>query len=246
MKKNLLIIFIFSSDLLLAQVDGIKSASNNAGKSGGGDRRGSNNSVLAYFFVDLFINNVVPWQIQTLQKRDSIPELVSLELRLQTGLQPSNYYLALPRLRANWGLFSTDYRRSYLVEYNPLGTTKDISWNDWQVLQLNIISTRHANFRIGAGIMNEVFNSRSTFPEYTMALGLTSRDKNINGEFEFRTASDLATASTPRWELNAHVNKKLFDRGLLHGYLTGGGVFQQYYGKINVWAFTAGLVFKVF
>jgi hypothetical protein len=246
MKKNLIILFILSSGLLMAQVDAIKSASNNAGKSGGGDRKSSNNGVLAYFFVDLFINNVVPWQIQTLQKKDTLPELVSLELRLQTGLQPSNYYLALPRMRANWGLFSTDYRRSYLVEYNPLGTTKDISWNDWQVLQLNILNTTSASFRIGAGIMNEVFNGKNTYPEYTMALSVRPRFSNYNGEFEFRTASDLATASTPRWELNAHVNKKLFNRGRLHSYLTGGGVFQQYYNKTNIWAFTAGLVFKIF
>ena len=96
------------------------------------------------------------------------------------------------------------------------------------------------------GIMNEVFNSRNPIPEYSMALALRSSNTKLSGEFEFRQADDPVTKATPRWELNAHVNKKLFDQGRLHGYLTGGGVFQQYYGKTNVWAFTAGMVFKVF
>jgi hypothetical protein len=97
---------------------------------------------------------------------------------------------------------------------------------------------------MGVGIMNEAFNTKQTFTEYTMALALTSKSKTYDGEFEFRQASDLTTGSTPRWELNAHINKKLFDRNKIHGYITGGGVFQEYYGKVDVWAFTAGVIFK--
>ncbi len=248
MKKVVLPILVFLLSLeIRAQVNSIKSSSIISSTVGGGDRRNSGGGgALAYFFVDLMLNNVVQWQTQVLEKREEMPELVSLELRLQTGLQPSNYYLALPRIRANWGLFSTDFRRSYLVESNPLGSTKDISWNDWQILQINLIQSNHASFRVGGGIMNEDFNSKNTFPEYTMALSLSSKSKIYNGEFEFRTASDPLTGATPRWELNAHVNKKLFDRNRIHGFITGGGVLQEYYGKTDVWAFTAGMVFKIY
>jgi hypothetical protein len=246
MKKLVAILLVFFSALgVYAQVDAIKSSSSN--NSSGGERSSGRGAAgAADFFVYLLVDNIIPWQQQVLQKRTEIPELVSLELRLQTGLQPSTYYLVLPRIRANWGAFSTDYRRSYLIESNPLGPTKDISWNDWQLLQLNLVNTAAARFRIGGGIMSEAFEARQTFTEYTIALGLTSKNKIYNGEFEFRQAADLATGSTPRWELNAHLNKKLFDRKRIHGYLTGGGVFQQYYGKTNVWAFTAGLTFKLY
>jgi hypothetical protein len=249
--KRILPVFLLliTATSILAQVDAIKSSSssNSSNKSNGGrDNSGSSNGAAVYFFLNFMVNNIAPLQIQTLQKKTEIPQLVSLELRLQTGLQPSTYYLALPRIRANWGLFSTDYRRSYLVEANPLGPTKDISWNDWQILQLNLVNTSIARFRVGAGIMNEVFNTGQTFTEYTMALALASKSKVYDGEFEFRQSSNLATGATPRWELNAHVNKKLFDRNKIHGYLTGGGVFQEYYGNTDVWAFTAGLAFKLY
>jgi hypothetical protein len=246
MKKSFLLLALFSAALLCAaQVDAIKSSS--LANSSGGERKSSGGAGdFTFLFIDLMLNHVIPLQRQILEKKTEIPELISLELRLQIGLQPATYYLALPRIRANWGLFSTDFRRSYLLESNPLGTTKDISWNDWQVLQLNLINTPTARFRIGGGIMSEVFNAKQTFTEYTMALGLTSAHKIYNGEFEFRAANDLATGNTPRWELNAHVNKKLFDRNRIHGFLSGGGVFQEYYGATRVWAFTAGMVFKVY
>lgn len=248
MKKFLpTIILVFSASFVNAQVDGIKSSSSSNNSSGGEKRgAGGGGGGFAFFFVDFFINNIVPLQQQTLQKKAEIPELVSLDLRLQTGLQPSAYYLALPRIRANWGLFSTDYRRSYLIESNPLGPTKDISWNDWQLVQFNLVNTPNARFRIGGGIMSEAFEARQTFTEYTAALAVTAKNRVFDGEFEFRQASDLATGATPRWELNAHVNKKLFDRNRLHAYVTGGGVFQQYYGKINVWALTAGLSLRLY
>ncbi len=245
--KNLLRLFLIllTATASYAQVDAIKSSSSS--NNSGGDRKGlGGGNGFAFFFVDLLVNNIVPLQRQTLEKKNEIPELVSLELRLQSGLQPSTYYLPLPRIRANWGLFSTDYRRSYLIESNPLGPTKDLSWNDWQIVQLNLVNTPTARFRVGGGIMAEMFESKRTFTEYTVALALTSKSNAYTGEFEFRQASDLATGSTPRWELNAQVNKKMFDQNRIHGYLTGGGVFQEYYGTVHVWAFTAGITFKLY
>lgn len=105
MKKLIAILLVFFSAFdVYAQVDAIKSSSSS--NSAVGERSSGRGAAgFADFFVYLLFDNVIPWQQQVLQKKTEIPELVSLELRLQTGLQPSTYYLALPRIRANWGLF---------------------------------------------------------------------------------------------------------------------------------------------
>jgi hypothetical protein len=246
--------FLFSFLLVVnliyaqAQVSDIKSASssNSGGGGGGGDRRGSSgsNAAFIYFFADV-LNGLVSWQQYKLQKKDENPYTVSLDIISQVAVQPSRYYLYNPRLRGNWGLFSTDFRINYLLQETANGTD-DLSSIDWQVLQLNIVTTRNVIGRVGGGFMKENFGGRQSFFESTYGLFIQSNSKKIGASIEYRLAQDFVTNQIPRRELSAQFEKRLFSRGYWNTYLTLGGVYQNYYEKTYVWGIQAGLAFRIF
>src|SRR5688500_425960 len=77
-------------------------------RSSGGERNGSSGG--SGIYLDVFIYSfsmIEDWQRHTLQKREIIPHITSLDILLQTAVQPASYYIVNPRIRANWGLFST-------------------------------------------------------------------------------------------------------------------------------------------
>ena len=100
---------------LLAQVDEIKKKSqeNSNRKEGSGGGSGGASNVLAFFDMFRFLGM---WQTDKLAKREINPRIVSFEAFAQAAVQPSNYYLVQPRLRGNWGLFSTDFRFNWLID----------------------------------------------------------------------------------------------------------------------------------
>jgi hypothetical protein len=61
------------------------------------------------------INGLADWQQYKLKKSEVNPSLVSLDVITQVATQPSRYYLVNPRVRGNWGLFSSDFRVNYLL-----------------------------------------------------------------------------------------------------------------------------------
>lgn len=175
-------IVLLATTISYSQVSDIKSASSGNSKSGGGDRRtgGNGGGALGYFFVDFLINNLGLLQQQVLQKREINRYIVSLDVIGQIAIQPSRYYLANPRIRGNWGLFSTDFRFNYLLEESLTGN-QDLGTFDWQVLQLNLINTRHVIARIGGGIMQENFGGRGNFFESTSGIFGQSTNKKLGG-----------------------------------------------------------------
>ncbi len=120
-------------------------------------------------FVDIAIQSVdffILWQQETLKKRETNRNITSVEVILQTALQPSTYYIVHPRVRANWGIFSTDFRMNYLIEEGVEGIGH-IRTDDWQVVQLNIVTARNITLRVGGGILHENFGRGETFGEGT-------------------------------------------------------------------------------
>lgn len=239
-------LLLLVSQIALAQVSDIKSASSSNAKSGGGgDKRGGNGGALGYFFFDFLVNNIGILQQQVLQKREINPYIVSLDVIGQAAVQPSRYYLINPRIRGNWGLFSTDFRYNYLLEESITGN-QDLGTFDWQVLQLNLLNTRHAIARIGGGIMQENFGGRGTFFESSYAVFAQSTDKKMGGTLEYRVAQDFATDAVPRRELNLSFERRIFSRGYWNGYLMVGGVWQRYYQRTDVWGIQAGIAIRIF
>lgn len=240
---------LFMATTSLAQVGDIKNASSSNSKSGGGggDRR-SGGSGGGGFFVDIFINTLSEigvWQQYKLDKRSQNEYIVSLDVIAQAAIQPSRYYLMNPRIRGNWGLFSTDFRINYLLEEKITGN-EDLSSIDWQILQLNLVTTRHVIGRIGGGFMKETFGGRESFFESTYGVFFQSGQKHLGANLEYRLAQDFTTGIIPRRELGAHFEYRLASRGYWNTYLTIGGVYQQYYESISVWGIQAGLALRVF
>lgn len=232
---------------VLAQVDAIKgsSAASSRTRSSYGERGSRSSGMFAYVFIDLIGSGIVEWQRYKLDKKQVNPSIISLEVLMQAATQPSSYYVFNPRIRGTWGLFSTDYRINYLVEEDINGY-KDLTTLDWQILQLNIITTRNVIGRVGFGLMAENFGDYRSFGEGTVALQFYSNNRIWNGTIEYRNASDWENFVTPRREFNAYVERQFFEKGRAHAYLTMGGMYQRYYESIDVWGIQGGVVFKLF
>lgn len=247
-KCALFILICLTTHHGVAQVDQIKSSSSSNSKGSGGSRSGegsgSSSGVFAYFFVDLIGHGIGAWQRDKLSKKEINPRIVSLELPMQAAAQPSNYYLFNPRIRGNWGLFSTDFRVNYLVEQDIDGP-KDLTTFDWQVIQLNLITARNVIGRVGFGMMNENFGDKQSFFESTFGLSVISNDHKLGGSLEYRVAKDFETDVTPRREISASVERQIFSSGVFHGVATLGAVYQRYYSDVNVWGIQGGFIFRI-
>jgi hypothetical protein len=236
LSTGLIILCLSVISLAKAQVDEIK----NSSSSHKSDSRSSNNSggAAVNIFFQLMFNNIVQWQQAKLQQRSQVPSIVSLETMFQGAVQPSSYYIFNPRIRGNWGLFSTDFRFNYLVE-EGIHEVKLLRTNDWQILQLNLVTSKDVTFRMGGGIMKEAFGVGNIYSEWTAALNIRPMNSRIGGFAEYRN-------SQARREVNAHLRYSFFEKGRLHGYLTAGGVFQRYYSSVNVWGLQGGVAFSLY
>jgi len=243
----LICLLLCVSFLTRAQVDAIKnkSAGNASSRSEGGSASSSGSSCNAFFFIDVF-RLVGEAQSLKLQKAGEVKRIVSLETFFQGAVQPSTYYLFNPRIRANWGLFSTDFRMNYLVEEKTDTVTHDLTTLDWQVIQLNLVTAKNFTARIGAGNLYERFGSKQSFFEWTTSLSFYSNEQTFVVNMEYREAKDFVANAIPRREINFSLEKQLFNAGGLRGYASIGGVYQRYYQSVSVWGLQGGLVFRIF
>jgi hypothetical protein len=230
----------------LAQVDEIKKkSSENSDRKESSESSGSSSgggNVFAFFDMFRFVGE---WQAAKLEKHETNPRIISFEAFAQAAIQPSNYYLTQPRVRGNWGLFSTDFRFNWLVEQN-IGGAKELSTFDWQILQLNLITTKSVTGRVGAGNYYENFGSHNSFFESSFALSAYPEPWPIAFNLEYRVANDFSTGAVPRREFNFSLEREVFAFGKWHGNATLGGVYQRYYESISVWGIQLGLAMRVY
>lgn len=245
MKKyfSLALFILLVSSVAHAQVNEIKGASAGKGRSERGGRASS--GAAAYFFIDFAVRTIIPWQMNTLQRRGEAPNILSLEVFGQAAIQPSTYYIFNPRIRGNWGIFLTDFRMNYMIE-DKIGGPADLRTDDWQVLGLNLVNTRTVTARLSTGIMHEAFGDGKIFNESAAGISVMSPDQRIGGFGEFRWSRDFSTGSNPRLEASVNVQRKLFDHNAMHMFATGGVMFQRYYNEINVWGVQAGFALKFY
>ncbi len=162
----------------------------------------------------------------------------------QVALQPPANYWLLPRVRANWGLISTDFRYNFLIENDQLGGgLQSLGTYDWQAFQMNVVTTKPVTVRGGMGFMAENFGERAMFFEATLATDLRFQEGKIGGGAEYRVAKD--GTATPRREFNARVEYRVLQWRRLNGYATLGGLFQRYYDVVDVWGVQTGLIFRL-
>lgn len=232
MKQVLLIWLTTLSVTATAQVNAIKSASSASSTEGRGGASSSGGFIADFAFQFMF-SNVVGWQEQTLSKRDVQRSLISIDGWVQGGGQPSSYYLLQPRVRANWGIVSSDFRLSYVIE-EDFGEARHIRTTDWQLIQLNFVTEKDVTARVGIGMIWESFGQRNSYGEWTTAIHVHPFEKRLSGVAEYRWAE-------ARKELNGHVRYALLEKKKIHPYLLFGAAFQRYYSEVNVWGIQGGI-----
>lgn len=241
------LLFLTLAPNLRAQVDEIKKKSeenaNSPKKSSGQTTETTASEGDGLGFFNLLVDGFVLFgaaQVAQLERRRAEEHLVSLEAHSQAALQPPAYYIVMPRLRANWGLFSSDARFNVLLEQSTRSFKAFRSF-DWQLLQLNLVNREPVTFRVGIGYLQELDGGEGLFPEYTFGLDLRLKDNQWRGGGELRVASDGQTEIVPRLETSGRVQYRLFEGAGLAGYATGGLTFQRYYESLNVWGVVTGL-----
>lgn len=224
----------------IAQVDEIKSSSSShsSKESSGNNTPDASGGFVGDFFFQVMFSGIIQLQQQKLQRKQELPSIISLDFLLQGAAQPSSYYIVNPRIRVNWGLFSSDFRLNYVLEEGIDGV-KYLRTNDWQILQFNIVTTRNVTARIGGGIIQESFGEKNNYPEWTGAVHIRPSLSKFGGYAEFR-------GSQARKEVNAYLQYSVLEKNRFHGSITGGAVFQRYYDHVNVWGFQGGFAFSIY
>jgi hypothetical protein len=234
----------------VGQVEEIKekSAENRRNRKQPVEQQYQNNDHQGGFFLfDLFFGIIPSWQqLKLSADRTRYPSLVSVEILTQGALNPPNYYFIWPRIRGNWGIFSSDFRMNYLIDRVSDGSYAHIRTNDWQVLQLNIITSRFITLRTGAGMMNEAFTGGGSFMEWTAMLEFHNRLQSDRMSFEYRHARDWVTNAWPRFEISAQYQRQILTVGKMHTLLSVGLVYQNYYRTIPVTGLMSGLLFRFY
>ena len=245
---RLILSCLLFSHVTFAQVDEIKSASSgHSSRSSGSSDYDSDDDSSSGFFFDFFFSDfffteclggIASWQEMKLKKKETNPTVISFDVMLQSAIQPSSYYIVNPRVRANWGLFSTDFRMTYLVEEDIEGY-KTLRTDDWQILQLNLVTTRNVIGRFGGGILHENLSGGKTFAEWTLGIHLQSDSQRLGAMAEYRW-------SEPRDEWNIQGQFRLFQAKAFNGYFTAGVVHQRYYETVTAWGLQGGFMLRIF
>ncbi|MFH0866400.1 MAG: hypothetical protein V1904_09395 [Bacteroidota bacterium] len=251
----LLLIFISGA---VAQVDEIKEASNKNdslksnvpdGKTNGDDGCLSDACGAACasgcfdWVLEYAIFGIVKLHQFQLEKRNEIPEVVSLELMPHFGYAEPSSSMLLPRIRGNWGLFSTDFRFSNMTEYGTADGTDFLNTIDWQILEFNFVVTKPVIVRLGTGLMYEFHNS-NTFMEHFLGIDGTWKDHQYLASAEARIAKDYYTGATPRFEGNLRMNYRIMETAHMDGYAMIGSIYQNCYNSVDVWTAQAGFAFN--
>lgn len=206
-----------------------------------------------YFMYDILLQEAWYHHQDLLERKETIPRITSLELFVKGGYNPLEYYLFIPRIRGNWGFFSTDFRIFSIYEpvlKNTNGSNIDTYQTlDWQIFQLNLIVLPNFHLRSGTGFMLEQTTGIS-FNEHTISADIYF-DKKLaflqpsNITSEVRLAPDYNTGEIPRLEFSAMGNYKLNNATGVNIYLSLGGMYAIYYRTVEVWALQAGLNMRI-
>jgi len=261
MKKSVFfLIILFSLFKAFSQVDKMKNQAdlnkNNSEKLGGGDSpcmEGCSEgcfsgiadpclgAITAACF-DFALSGLIQLNNSYIEKKSDIPVVTSFDFIPTAAYNPPNTMLILPRIRGNWGLFSTDARFTSLIEINSQGSDY---WNtfDWQILQINALISKSVVVRIGSGFMFENY-SKTFFNEHTMGVDIFMDDYKYRIDNEFRFSQDYYTGNIPRMEGNTRFNYALLQTDHIDGYISTGVMYQNYYLDVPVWSLCGGLAFN--
>lgn len=120
----------------------------------------------------------------------------SMELKYTAGYEASSStLLTQPKLRANWGLISTELRLNKIRDKHD-----SFSSIDWQLVKFNVINNDVARMSLGIGISNEE-GVKDYHTEKTIDLSIFLMNRQLIPTFSFRQSGD----GNPRREISAEI-----------------------------------------
>ncbi len=152
------------------------------------------------------------------------------------------YINYLPRVRGNLGVFSTDFRYNILTEY-----TDDFpnSFKSWELLfLLNLMPDESVKITFGSGIYYEMYTEKYYSENYFETRIGTFENKDFVG-IDTRLVVDYRTGKYPFFEAGIYYNARIIDFEHLSGYISLGGVYQNYYTAHDIWGARGGLIFNI-
>lgn len=225
------------------------SSSSGAKVSGGGGDLGSSAACFSSCF-DVgcqligtgIVTGVLRYHDALLDK--GIGRVTSVELQVIGGGNAiNNYYTFRPRLRGNWGLFSTDFRIAMLYDYVP----EDDSFGsyhtkDWQIIGLNLVAAQAFNLRLSSGFMYQDYDKKYAW-ENALAADVYFDRWQIGAEGRIAAAPNTGGV-LPRTELSLKTTYQLNQRKHIQSYLMAEGVYNKYFGEVETWTLGVGVGFR--
>ncbi len=249
MKKLILLILsvFLMIGISLAQKtnDGSGSGSGGSKKDGGGGEgdNSCNSSIL-----DLATSFLGSYQTNLLGKSTKNPSITSFELFAHGGLSKElndsvNYYIAIPRVRINYGALSGDIRFDYLKATNEIETeTKNID----ALAALNIIPSLSSKITIGMGIRyNLDLDTANIFQESLLGFEIGINNKQIKILSEIRYVYDWANKKEMMIEGSVNGAFRLLVVGNFLVYANAGIAYKKLNADIDYGLIYAGLNFII-
>jgi len=268
MKKKLLIIIIclFSISNTFGQIDDIRkqadrkkenannnnNSSNDRNQSNGGD--GSpcidlcfetcTNAVIA-----TMVEAMLEKHVDIMNNRTTYPAALSLEIMPHAAYgvyfadaSNNTYVNFLPRIRGNWGIFSTDLRLNYLATYKDYKADvfKTLEWN---ILMLNIMPDDNFKLSFGGGLLYEYY-TKSSYNELFVGADFNLNNRKHIISLEGRLATNYEF--TVFVETTLRANTRFINMGSLKGYVSYGIVYQNYYEAVDLLMGQVGLTFQIY
>lgn len=157
--------------------------------------------------------------------------ITSFQATMDAGLVPNYSKVLIPRIRGNYGIFSTELRVFDNVE-KRLQTTEHYSTFDWQMLIINLSTNKAFNLSIGTGFMKENY-SGIAFHEWASTMDIYFKEKwRIN--LEGRTATDYKTHRNIRREATGGVYYAFKQTPKLSLYASLKGYTAHYYEVVSL------------
>ncbi len=185
-----------------------------------------------------FFKAIEKEQKRQLGKKDSVPDVSSFEIMADANLghnEDVEQILFRPRLRINYGIFTTDARIFNLNEENPNGGFYSYNYFDWQILMFNLVNNSQVKLRIGTGLSHEYY-TKTNFMEHTAYFSYRPA-KIVKTNLEWRLIRDNYTKINVRREINIGIDLIPINRSKFNMQIGLNASNFNFYETVNFWTF---------
>lgn len=194
-------------------------------------------SEAAYFIVDALADH----HEYLLDNLDTYPEALSFEAMFLVSGGTENRLSVLPRIRGTAGIFSTDLRFNQGSTFNKSSTDQFL---EWQIIEFNTFPAKKINLRFGTGLLYNLIDN-SAYNEHLLSVETNFFENKVSFLFEGRYAPDYGNLIDIYSEISLNTKIKAIDYKHLKGYITIGGMYQNYYSTKDISGLQVGFQFLV-